>query len=217
MVIVGFLFLVAAGANAQWAPIDNYLTILPYPYSTAYDFNCEYQVENGIVTYSLYLHDPVNPQFMDQGARPVANIGGFECRIETTEGVNILDWSFPVPSIDIGQDGNHIVGFSEPVPVVNGRATLATFQVFFGAATFEIPELPNPRCINHPNAWLYVKPAWIQSVPGAVAFLDYDDPDDPLIGGFCNNEDPDAYFQIIQRFPVDVEERAWGTLKALYR
>ena len=116
MVIVAFLVVVASGADAQWAPIENYLTILPDPYSTAYDFNCEYQEENGIVTYTLYLHDPVNPQFMDQGARAVANVGGFECRIETTEGVNILDWSFPVPSIDIGQDGNHIVGFSEPVP-----------------------------------------------------------------------------------------------------
>ena len=62
-----------------------------------------------------------------------------------------------------------------------------------------------------------MKPAWTQSVPGAVAFLDFDDPDDPLVGGFCNNENPDAYFQLIQHFPVDVEERAWGTLKALYR
>ena len=125
-VIVVTLVFLAAGANAQWAPIDNYLTILWDPYSTAYDYNCEYQVENTIVTYTLYLHDPVNPQFMDQGARPVTNVGGFECRIEATEGVNILDWSFPVPAIDIGENGNHIVGFSEPVPVVDGRVALVT-------------------------------------------------------------------------------------------
>ena len=211
------LSLAAASAWAQWTPIANYLTMLPDPYSTAYDFNCEYQLENGVVTYSLFLHDPVNPDFADQGARPVANVNGFECRIETTDGMDILNWTFPVPSIDVGSNGSLIVGFSEPVPVVNGRATLATFQVFFGDASFEIPEEPIPRCINHPNAWLYVKPSYPQSIPGVVAYLDADDPEDPLVGGYCSNENPDGYFQIVRRFPVDVQERTWGALKALYR
>ena len=217
LVTLILLALTALPAAAQYIT-ENLFTINPDPYSTAYDFDCRYTAENQTQVWTLFLFDPVNFDFDGGQVRPVTQVGGFECRVLATEGVNILNWTFPVPSINVGQGPDLVVGFSEPVPVVDRQVALATCEIFFGAASFELPEAPIPRCTNHANAFVHITPTLRQSIPGLVAYLDADDPQNNLVAGACSGPlDPDFKFQLIQEEPVDVEGRTWGTLKALYR
>lgn len=213
-----FLILMALAtvASADVYDFKNIMTIKPDPYSPAHDFDCWIMQENTVRTMGLYLHQPVNYDFDNGVERAVTNVWGFECRIEVTDGMTILDWHFPVPSINIGVGNELIVGYSVPVPVVDDVVELATFDVLFGNASFELPDYGTGPCYLHANIEVFIRPTSIQSIPGSTAYVDFDDPGPNLVAGEIA-EDYDFRFLLTKEDPVATEGQTWGAMKALYR
>jgi len=217
LILLPFL-LVVHGALAQ-VPIDppeNVFTIKPAPYSTAHDYDCYRALDGDVGTFPVWLLEPVNPDFDGGQVRPVANVNGFEMRLDYTAGMQVLAWRFPVPAINVGTGDEVKVGFAEPVPVVDGMAQLAEIDVFIGNAPFALPPYETGPCYLAANIAVYVKPAFIASIPGRTAYLDADDPDDPLVPGIDTGDQADFRFLLTQG-PVATEGRTWGTIKSLYR
>lgn len=211
------IILLTGPANAQW-PTQNYLGARWDPESSAYDAFCHYQQINQITTLALYLINPVNPEFGYEGERDVTNVGGFECAVTTTEGATILGYTFPPNAFNYGSGDDLVVYFGEPVPVIDGRATLATFDVFFGGPlSFDIPDAIMARCVNHDNCWLYVNPVSQGNIPGFVSYTDADDPFNPTIAGVCTGSQIDLSFELYQNQSVPTEIGSWDSLKAIYR
>jgi len=186
--------------------------------SSAHDYNCTRVFENGVATLELGVFSPVNPSFGDIGERAVTHLGGFECKLVPHEGVTILAVHFPVPAIDVGLNGSLKVGFGEPLPVsANLKTTLATIDVLFGGDTsFPVPEEPILRCYMEFNTWIQVTEAYPASIPGFAAFLDADDPDDPLVAATVN-PGPDFMFTLLQDPEVATDAGSWEKIKAIYR
>ena len=211
------LMLLATGSLAQIDTESNVMTMLQSLNSTPYDWDCTYREENQTVTFTLYLHRPVNTDFGTGEERAVTNVAGFDCRVTGSEGVNILSWDFPVPAFDFGEGDDLDVLYSEPVPVTGEYVVLATCQVYFGDITsFELPEAAVPRCTNHANAWIDVEPNTVPAIAGVVSYTDADDPYDPQVPGWCRSPGHDTQFEIYMDQTVPAESRSWGTLKALY-
>jgi len=210
------LVLLPTVCAAQLGGPENYLTLKEIPESTAYDFGCTREVDGTVVTLDLNLFNPVNHDFDGGQTRAVTGVNGFECRLVHTEGMEILAWHFPVQAIDVGSGDEVKVGFAEPVPVVDGKATVATIDVFFGNASFELFPYDYGRCVWDQNILAYIKPTFMQSLPGVTAYLDADDPDDPLVPGFTTGDDADHVYSL-RLAPVATERNTWGTLKSFYR
>lgn len=179
---------------------------------------CVFGPGNQVYTVYVYILNPVNHDFQG-GERPVSWINGFECRVWVEGAAILLGWQFPVDAIDAGLDGNTVVGFAEPVPVVEGRAIVATLDFFLeypGAVSIEPTASPLP-C---DGATAYVHMAAIRPTPsieGKMAFLDADDPDDPLVAAELELAIPEDIALLMEARPVDVDQQAWGGIKALYR
>ncbi len=203
----------ASSSLAQLDPQANTFTFDPGS-GTAYDANCFRLYNNTQVTLDFYLFNPVNPDFGTGAERTVTNVSGFECKVTGTEGINILGWSFPVPYLNFGDSGELIVGYSEPVPVVGGAVKLASVDLFVGNITsFTLPAAPAGRCVNEDNAALEIGLANVQSIAGFTAYVDADDPVDPLVAGQVMS----LQIAIYEEQPVATDSQTWGTLKALYR
>lgn len=187
-------------------------------YTSAHDASCWYQHANTIQTIELGLVNAINPSFGSSGERAVTNVSGFECKLIPHEGVTILAVNFPVPAIDVGRNGGMVVGFSEPIPVVpGGKTILATVDVFFGGDTsFPLLDQPTSLCYMGYNTWIQVTETFPASIEGSVAFIDADDPDDPLVAAFYN-PDHDLRIYLLKDPSVATEINTWGQVKAIYR
>ena len=143
----------------------------------------------GIQVYTLYLYisDPYNLEFDGSGNRSVERIGGFELKLEAVMGATVLERRYPVPAIDVGDGNNWIVGYGEPVLVDAYRfAILAEVDVLLMPWSGD----PSPverhspvGCENH-DGELYLSPAYPPSIEGYLAYLDADDPVDPMVPAY---------------------------------
>jgi hypothetical protein len=216
------VLLVALAFNA--AADTNFMGLSAFPP----DYWLEPCVEGpGQQVYNVYLfiYNPVNPDFGTAGeSRVVQNINGFECRVWAEGDATILDWHFLVDAIDAGTNGNTVVGFAEPVPVTGIATIIATLDIFAAnpsdnsaAMIGDLKSSPMP--CDEPTAFVNMAPTRpTQSIEGTMAYLDADDPDDPLVAAyilpFYNYND---VIMAIQTYPVDTEDQTWGAVKALYR
>lgn len=113
------------------------------------------------------------------------------------------------------------MGFSEPVPVSDYYFALAEMDILIA------PGIGDPEssasadaaspigCYNY-SGRIFIAPTWHPSVPGMMAYLDGDDPDDPLVGTTRYGADPEADVRTQPR-PVAGEPTNWGSVKALFR
>lgn len=217
------LILVAAGTATAQTYTQNTLGL---DSGTVYGEWCVYGPSMTVYTVSLVLHEPVNPDFDGTGAgQPVTNVGGFECRLWGEGDVDILDVRFPVNAINAGtEDDEQIVGFAEPVPVVDGIAVLALVDVFLWMpGTKPVPQewqdKASPLPCDNYNATLSMAPLrGTPSIADKMAFLDADDPQDPLVAA----DNSLIWFEgdvelLLEAMIVETEDQSWGTMKALYR
>lgn len=173
----------------------------------------------------LFIYNPVNYDFGTGGeSRVVQNINGFECRVWAEGDATILGWHFLVNAIDAGTEGNTVVGFAEPVPVTGIATIIATLDIFAANPSGKSAEMTgdlksSPQPCEEPTALVYMAPTRpTQSIEGTMAYLDADDPDDPLVAAYVYP----VYYgtdlaMAIQTYPVDTEDQTWGAVKALYR
>jgi hypothetical protein len=176
---------------------------------------------SGLTTLYLYVHYPHNPSFDGGGGQNVIHISGFECRIEALGDVVILGLRYPVPSINAGTGSSYVVGYSEPVHVNNVSFILAEVDILIAPGLGDTKSsntaaAASPVGCHDYSGRLFIAPTYRPSVPGMMAYLDADDPDDPLVGATRYGEDPDADVRTEPR-PVAEESRNWGSIKALYR
>lgn len=183
---------------------------------------CLYGPGQQIYTAYLFIYDAVNPDFGTGESRVVENIHGFECRLWTEGEATILGWHFLVNAIDAGTNGNTVVGFAEPVPVTGIATIIATVDIFAGNPAQNSDDLAekmksSPMPCDYPTAIINMAPTRpTSSIEGFMAYLDADDPDDPLVAAYQFDPQSDMTLQV-QTYPVDTEDRAWGGVKALYR
>jgi hypothetical protein len=214
------LFLFLTGAILIWPCLsfaqDNRMGLSS---ENGYGGYCVFGPANQVYTVYLYIQDPVNPDFDNGGQQPVSWVNGFECRVWIDGGAILLGWEFPVNAIDAGLNGNTVVGFAEPVPVVDGRAILASLQIFLefpGGSGLEPKASPLP--CDGATAWVFMAPTRpTSSVEGMMAFLDADDPDDPLVGATPDWGYEENLVMLMEATPVSVDQQTWGGIKALYR
>ena len=216
-----FLLIGLWGMPSVGAAQDNTFWLSSHPF----DFwsSCIQGAANQTYTVSFYVDSPVNPDFDASGSRSVESINGFEFKAIFAGNLAITGVTYPVPAINIGTDTNYVVGFSQPITVVAGEPTLlATFEVFMGSwqtGELEIlsPETSgSPLPCDVPHGAVYLVTTDRPSIAGTMAFLDADDPDDPLVAASsaAGADYPDLRGEIIG---VATEGSNWGTLKALYR
>ena len=172
-----------------------------------------------IYTAHLYVRNPVNPAYDGGTERAVAWINGFECRVWIEGDAQVLEWHFPVDAIDAGTGGNTMVGFAEPVPVTGDLAFLATVEIFLGSAAQRLSlDKNSPLPCDEATALVHMAPVNpYPSIPGELAYLDADDPDDPLVAATAEWVVPEDIVMLLEATPVYVSEKPWGDVKALYR
>lgn len=153
----------------------------------------------------------------------VSSVNGFECRLWAEGDATILGWNFPVNAIDAGSNGNTVVGFAEPVWVIDGTVVLATVDILAGysSATPLGLALEDKSPINNcpePTATLHLGPTRpTSSIDGTMAFLDADATGDPLRPAFNALGREDDVIMFIQAVPVSNEQHTWGSIKATFR
>jgi len=153
-------------------------------------------------TVYLVLLEPVNDSFDGGGLRTVDFVGGFECGILPPAGDYVLAVDFPLPTINIGDASTIQAGYASGLPVSSdGYVTLASLTV--------LTQGDNP-------AGYHLSPVGTASVPGYMAYLDFEDPDDGIVtmlpvGGTFTN----SVFRF-GNWRVD-EDATWDEVKSLYR
>ena len=177
--------------------------------------------QSGVATLNLYVLSPYNPSFDGGGGRYVEHIKGFECRIEAFGDVTILGLRYPVPSINAGTGSSYAVGYSEPVPVNDYFFVLAEVDILIAAglgdtkSSASVAAASPVGCSNY-SGRLLIAPTYRPSVPGMMAYLDSDDPDNPVVGATRYGEDPEADVRTEPR-PVADERSSWDSIKVFYR
>jgi len=136
----------------------------------------------------------------------------------------ILGWHFLVDAIDAGTNGNTVVGFAEPVPVTGPTTIIATLDIFAANPSGNSAAMggdlkSSPYGCDQPTAFVNMAPTRpTQSIEGTMAYLDADDPDDPLVSAYLYPVyGYNDVIMAIQTYPVDTEDQTWGAVKALYR
>jgi hypothetical protein len=204
--------LAADAAALEWW--DNWMSTVYDPASSVYDFNCRRVEPGSVITVTLWLVRPVNPDA--QGAeRPVTRVAGFDCRVTMSEGLVPLGWTAGGPGIFSDNGGALYAEFDPPLEVIDGRAALAACDVLVVQPGFDIPEQPVFRCINYDNAWTFMDGLPFGRVPDTVSYVDADDPVDGRVVPNTFDEFDHA-FQIVQSL-VDAAQPTWSTVKAQYR
>jgi hypothetical protein len=219
---VTFLILGTIGSGpvlAQWQP-TNFFTLQSEMMSSAHDRDCFFVDDETIVTMTLYIYNPINPSF---GAlneeRPVSNIGGFECRLEFSEGAMILGWNLPPGSTNSGTNEEPLVAFGIPVPVLNDPVALGQIDIYFGGdVSFELHEPETLPCYLAYNVTASVLPRTGSQIPGSVNFTDADDSmNNPLVAGDRFVDEVDYKFTLQRVIPVSTAGETWDALKGLFR
>lgn len=214
LLLVGAILMLAAASFAQTGPTN----LMGLSAQRGWADWCVFGPGMQVYSAYLYVQDPVNPDFQG-GSRPVAWINGFECRLWIEGDATVLGWTFPVNAIDAGTNGNTVVGFAEPVPVTDGRAVLATVDLFLGFGTSGVVGSDkSPLPCDQPTALVHMAPTRpTSSIEGMMSFLDADDPDDPLVGAYLDFLNAEDVALLLEAEVVGVETHAWGGIKALYR
>lgn len=209
--VIAVLLSVDARAVDWW---DNWMSTVYDPASTVYDYNCLRVEPGSVITVTLWLVRPVNPDF--QGTeRPVTRVAGFDGRVTMSEGLVPMGWQAGGPGVFTDNGGSLYAEFDPPLEVTGGRAALATCQVLVIQPSFEIPAQPVFRCINYDNAWTYLEGMPAGRVPFEVSYVDADDPTDGRVVPNTFTEFDHA-FQMVQSL-VDAARPTWSALKAQYR
>ncbi|MCK9997252.1 MAG: hypothetical protein KAH56_13335 [Candidatus Krumholzibacteria bacterium] len=215
------VLLVALAFNA--AGQENLMGLSFFP-PDPYIESCLYGPGQQVYTVFLFIYEPVNPDFGTGESRWVENINGFECRLWSEGEATILGLHFPVNAIDAGTNGNTVVGFAEPVPVRGPATVVATVDIFASNPPENSVDMTgdlksSPYRCEYPTAAIYMAPTRpTQSIEGTMAYLDADDPNDPLVSAYNVYDYPDSdLVMLVQTYPVDTEEQSWGAVKALYR
>jgi len=213
--LAGAILMWTSASFAQWDSNSMGLTGDPN-----YLYGCIIGPGEQVYTTSLFLADPVNPEFDGGGARPVSWINGFECRVWIEGNATLLSWNFPVNAIDVGTEGNTAVGFAEPVPVIDGMAILATLEIFVGSPDADpggkLKASPMP--CDGATVFVHMAPTRTNpSIEGMMAYLDADDPDNDLVGATAAWVYPEDIVLLVNVLPVAVDQQSWGAVKALYR
>jgi hypothetical protein len=224
MLLTLFVLVLSLPVLAQW-PDENHIRM--HAVST-FDYGlCTYGYVGDVITMQIQLLYPVNPDFGPDGTwEQVQNVGGFEMKLYTEGEIIILEKRFPVDAIDVGEGAEMIVGFGQPLPVVDTGdeylANLAEVDVLL------LPPPPggagggdkaSPVGCSPVDALLHIEPIYFPSIEGQLAYLDYDDPVDPLCPAWLMSpiygDPPVAYYYTI--LVVDTEKESWDAVKALYR
>jgi len=218
------VFLLLAGAILLWASApfaQGFTNLMGVTVDNPISFEwCILGPGLQVYTAHLYIQDPVNPDFGTGGGEsPVSWINGFECRVWAEGFATILGWSFPVNAIDAGTNGNTVVGFAEPVPVIDGRAIVATLDIFLGNPAGSLVKSKNsPVPCDGANGFIHMAPTRpASSIEGMISFLDADDLDDPLVGATNYWVGTEEIVLMLQAEVVGVDQQSWGGIKALYR
>lgn len=139
---------------------------------------------------------------------PSGTIGGYEFSWRLHPGLSnplILSITYPPDALNIGTSSNLIVGLGSPYDFSGfTHRLLVTLTVFFHAA---------PSGPEH----MYLGPSDPSSLPGYMAYWDYDDPA-KVLPMWPNSVDysydnPVFYFGT----GVAAETQAWGRVKALFQ
>ena len=214
------LSLLLAGAILMWASASfaQPTNLIGLSADNGWTDYCVYGPGNQVYTVLVVIQNPVNPDFLG-GQHPVSWIAGFECRLWIEGGAILLGWNFPVDAIDAGTNGNTVVGFAEPVPVIDDRAVVATLDIFLeypAGGSLETNSSPLP--CDGATAFVHMAPTRpTASIEGMMAYLDADDPEDPLVGAELDMIYPEDVALAMEAQPVDVDQQSWGGIKALYR
>ncbi|HPF69450.1 MAG TPA: hypothetical protein PLQ13_02170 [Candidatus Krumholzibacteria bacterium] len=159
----------------------------------------------GVVDLYVVLTDAVNySPGGEPGFAPIAHVGGFEFRLEMTENLFLLSAEYPAGAnaVNFLTPPNFLVGCN--IAVTGWATTLLHLQVMWAAYSY--CDLVYLAPVFPPN---------VQSIPGSLAITDADDafrlnPAFPASGDF---EAPLFFFNCGD----DTEDRAWGSVKSLYR
>ena len=186
--------------------------------SSYFDY-CVYGPGMQVYIVYVFIDNPVNPDFDGGGSNPVSWINGFEGRFVAEGDATLLGMHFPVNAIDAGTNGNTVVGFAEPVPVVDGRAIVATLEIFLQSPVGGPDEVKrSPQPCDAATGFVYIFPTRpTSSIEGKLAYLDADDPDDPLVAAQVWLGWEDGLALVLEVVPVATEQQTWGTIKTLYR
>lgn len=213
------LALVPVDGIGQIVSERNAFSLQAHLSSTAHDKDCQFVDSSTVVTLTLYLYDPVNPTFgLLQEERPVANVAGFECNLEFSEGAEILNWVLPANSVNHGSLASPRVYYGAPLPVASSPVALASIDVLFDGSdvSFDLPDPGTLPCYLLGNVSAYIRPAADSQLPGFVNYLDADDSQSPLVGGQSFMDYPDFSFAM-QQTSVSADQHPWASLKALFR
>ncbi|MCB1182470.1 hypothetical protein KDM41_03480 [bacterium] len=157
---------------------------------------------NSVHNLYLVLINPVNTEFDGSSTRDVSYVWGFECAIEAPSGDALLGVAFPTDAINLGTADNIVAGYAAAIAVSAGRtATLATFNVLTAG--------------NNPEGYR-LSPASPASHANTMAYVDYEDPDDPIVDmGPVSG----SYDRPVFTFGDYTIERhlEWGGVKSLFR
>ena len=146
----------------------------------------------------LVMHNPWSLNFN----APVQNIGGVEFKLIPSAGILVLNTSYPVDVVDIGDNGNHAAGFGSALPVdASGATVVATFNVM---------------ALNTDPQYFNLAPNDIASIAGKMTYLDWDDTGDSIIGMIAPWDNFD-YHVLAVNGVVPNEETTLDGIKALYR
>ncbi len=191
------LWLVAVGSGI--AQQENLLGLF-YDQSASID---EYEI-SGTGTHSLYLvlMQPVNNDYDGGSIQSVSMVGGFECLVTPASGDVLLSAVYPLSALNVGDMTNQVVGFGSGVPVdSNQMVTLATFQVL---------------SMGNNQEGYRLSPTSSPSIPNAMAYLDFGDPDDNLVDMAPASGSYDRPVFTFGDFTID-EQQTWDTVKSLYK
>jgi len=179
------------GANAM-AQIDTGENGIGMYFDEGATINCDNPGAVGALDLYLCLTNITSPD----------GISGWECRIEITQGVYILETVLMgyLP-INFGSAPDYIVGLGEPLPWAPSMVVgVFTFGVF----------MPDPIEI-------FIKPVVNPSIPGVPAYADGAN-SDILIPLVQSTGGPDIPVGVINGdCPVANEDATWGSVKSLYR
>jgi len=152
-------------------------------------------------------------------------VAGFELQLTQTGPLNLYNFTYPAGSgaINIQTAPTFLVGFSSPLPVVDGNFTLFELDVLVMSANPANWDYygydPNNPNDNEFEARIIAKEIFFHSLPEQVpAFLDENGEIKPLGIAVNDGYRGQAWSTVIGQFgPVATDDASWDGVKSLYR
>ena len=156
---------------------------------------------------------------------PGFGVAGFELALSSSGPLAISNFEFPAGSgaINIQSAPTFLVGFSGPIPAVNGAVMLVEFDVLaYSANTANWTEYDYDINNDEDNAYearIFTNAIFFHSLPDPVpAYLDENGEILPLTRAI-SNQYRNYDFTVIELIigPVATDEASWDGVKSLYR